>query len=206
MFWPTLTECGKCGVEKPECARCQRSGKQCVYRDEVGLLFHNETAHTSARAERLWHSRTIQNSSKDVITYSNSGISSRSTSQSQTPSLTRSLHQSLELVALARFVHDFVLQTESNATRLGYLEFVPALYYSSASGSSLSSAVEAVALANLNRRCRAPTVAAAASARYGAALRLTGEALKEPALMLTHETLLSCHLLGMYEVSGTCWA
>ena len=83
----------------------------------------------------------------------------------------------------------------------GYLEYLPEMYAASRPGSSISTVFEAVALANLSRRYHGPSdVSAMAAAKYGSALRLTSEALKDPKQMLSHEAVLSCHLLGMYEV------
>jgi hypothetical protein len=166
----------------------------------MDLLFHDETAHASARAERMWLSRSAPDSSDSSARSSPEPKSGAITLSRRTPLYQTAPPQSLHELVLARFIHDFVL-SERQISTVGYHAFLPQLYRLSEPGSALAMVVEAVAFANFSRRCHAPVAADTASARYCAALRLTNEDLRDPAKAMKHETLLSCHLLGLYEVS-----
>ena len=150
----------------------------------------------------MWLSRSHDTSDESTdCSSTSSGRDSRAIIPHSVSVFTKSLHQSLEEVALARFIHDFVLERESKLAPLGYLEYLPEIYCSNGPGSSVIPVIEAVALANFSKRCHCTSqVAATASAKYRVGLRLTSEALKDPVTMRKNETLLSCYLLGMYEV------
>jgi hypothetical protein len=182
------------------CKRCERLGKECVYRDEVDLLFHDETAHTSARAERMWLARAKDDTSdQSTVT---SSIQSRQTTPDRLQRPLYALKESLEDIALSRFSFDYLSGSNDHGVIPEFLGFTPLLYSSSEKGSSLATTLEAVALANYSCRYRnVPGFTAAAAERYGKALGRTSAALKDPKTMLKHETVLSCHLLAMYEVS-----
>lgn len=178
-----------------------RTGNQCVYRAEVDLLFHDETAHATARAERMWLARANQESCDDRTVTSGNHLSRDSYSRSCTPAPSKELHLSLEDLAVARFVHDYVVASGDRSVPFGYFDFLPRVYCTNKVGSSINTAIEAVALANFSRRCHLHSdVTTTAATRYGKALALTHAALRDPVTMLSHETVLSCHLLGLYEV------
>jgi hypothetical protein len=164
----------------------------------VDLLFHDETAHTSARAERMWLARA-----KDDTPDESSSVRSRQSTLDRTQRPLYALKESLEDIALSRFSFDYLSGSNDHGVVPDFLGFTPLLYSSSKKGSSLTTTLEAVALANYSCRYRSiPGVTTAAAERYGKALGRTSAALKDPKTMLKHETVLSCHLLAMYEVSS----
>lgn len=74
------------------------------------------------------------------------------------------------------------------------------MYIQSASDSALTAAIVAVSLANINGRIRSSKIEGNGRKEYGAALKLTKEALEDPLDQKRDETLLAIYLLGMYEV------
>ena len=106
-----------------------------------------------------------------------------------------------EDVAVQRFIFDFVLKPGSRLSLSGHLEHLPDLHQACKPGSSLQTAVEAVAFANLSRRGHAPHYRELAARRYGETIRLTTAALSDKAAAFQDETVFACHLLSMYEVS-----
>ena len=195
--------CAQCDEARPTCVKCSRIGKLCSYRDSVDLLFHDETPNAAARAKRLWQARA---SPVRSVSSPSSGRSSQSSSASPSSVLEltldspRSLSPSREQVAIQRFNFDFVIEPNGCLGSTGHLEFVPALYSACEQGSSLELAVEAVAFANLSRRGHAAHISKLATRKYVEAMRLTGVALNDFKTMTTDETLVSCHLLSLYEV------
>lgn len=126
----------------------------------------------------------------------------RSQSPNHDPGPLYPLKESLRDVALSRFLFDYISGADNSGIVPNYLGFTPELYSSCDKESSLAATLEAVAFANYSCRYRnVPGVTNLAADRYGKALGRTSAALRDPKTMLKHETVLSCHLLGMYEVS-----
>jgi hypothetical protein len=168
-------------------------GRDCTYRDTVDLLFHDETANAGARANRLWLAR--------AATAMESPCRDQAEIVEQPTSVPLQLPLLEKDLVIQRFMFDFVLEKEGSQSPPGYLQFVPDMYSKCRSGSALDASVQAVAYANWRRRIRATHIMSIANERYTDAIRLTSKALEDAMTMGTDDTLLCCHLLGLWEVS-----
>ena len=172
--------------------------KECVYRETVDLLFHDETNHASARANRLWHARAAPD---QMDTKRSKPASPVSIDRTPSPdSLWQPPPFSYKEVMVQRFIYDFVVGSWGLFTPQGFLDFAPDMYSRCQPGSSLMLAFEAAACANLCRRGHAPHMASTSLRMYGQAIESTRLALDSPRSLFEDETLLSCHMLAIFEV------
>jgi hypothetical protein len=185
----------QCDEGRPSCGRCLRTSRSCQYRDPVDLILHNQTTHTSERAQKLWQSRSVKTiDSRDGDAGAISGMSSPGF-----PITPETIYD----LALQRFIFDYVFQANFHLGRLGHLEFLPQILTAVNQLPFLSAAIESAVFANFAKRYNSPVAMKAAIGEYGKAVSLTNDALRSPSMVEKDEILLACFLLGICEVLKT---
>jgi hypothetical protein len=119
---------------------------------------------------------------------------------------TYGISTSIEEEALCHFINSFVLLPCMGNSR-SYMDFIiPAMEAEKSlisPGTSLNTAVMAVAMAAFGNRQRYQLVLAKAAKQYAKALKQVNEALLDPELALEDQTLATVLILGVFEVTIT---
>lgn len=179
----------QCDDAKPECMKCQRSGRVCAgYRTTEQLIFRS--MNTSVVAKTNIH--TITN----ALTPITSAYGTRASFASTSSILYTQPSTDWEQCAIGRFLAHFV-ETPSDATS-GYLEFLPQML--KWSFESTRNALLAISLANLANVSGKRDLGRKSKVHYGRALRSLQVALNARETVAADNTLVNVVLLQMYEV------
>lgn len=197
----------QCDETKPTCKQCAKSRRQCPgYKDELDLVFRNETLATERRARK---SKKPSAQSKAAPSGSGSkpaaGSSKADASASQAVTQVASaLNVPFEQQAACHFVANFVLIPRYGVTR-GFMDYLPAMLQSKDRPDHLKLAFNACAYASLgNRAGPGNDFRNIALANYTKALSATHKALQDPVAAKSDATLASILLFSLYEnVSAT---
>ncbi|KAH6894310.1 hypothetical protein B0T10DRAFT_558455 [Thelonectria olida] len=212
----------KCDRRRPSCQRCLTRNELCVgYRDEVDLLFQNETEKVVLKSTSK--SATSSSSSSTSSRNRSSGRRTRSrsvepspvtepldTSAVQVPSSHRPWlkkshagHQSasLEDQAVSIFMDAYVIHPCNESSSPGFLEHLPCLFgeVNVQGRYALRWAVQAAAFANLSREEDAETMAHRALECYGEALGALGKSLAEKRKAPDDYDLMAVVMLDIFE-------
>ncbi|KAK1979189.1 C6 zinc finger protein [Colletotrichum cereale] len=191
-----------CDEKHPACSRCTRTQKRCLgYRNQTDLMFHNENTRTKARF-RQWHARTSGSASTSANNASLSPLFSAGTNlmYSDPVTLTYSLSLPREEVVINYFYHT-VLDNLSDEDPVRYLlTQLPNLYATSDPGSALRLATEAVSYASYTTLV--PGAALLCRKRYVEAIKAIGQAIQDPAEVVSDQTLYAVLLLCGYETTA----
>lgn len=116
------------------------------------------------------------------------------------PNVTPNLHRQ----AYDRFLYDFVFPESPNRApgepTDALWSFVPILYQNAVEGSSITTAVDALAYINYANRCNAPQAESLAEACLAKTISSLSKAIADRKVAATNATLCSAYLLGVYEV------
>lgn len=107
---------------------------------------------------------------------------------------------STEAQATAFFFRNFVLLPQEAESMRGFLELILPLYNTASHSSPLHSITHCVALSVLGNYPGRQHMVQEATVKYGEALQKVREAVKNPDLAKTDETLLSVMMFSLYEV------
>ena len=117
------------------------------------------------------------------------------------PSLVRELPADWTQSAITSFFSQFVIPIGKPVRLAGFLDFLPKMYVSQPEESVVSTAVKAIALANLANRSSMRSFQVQATVAYGDTLRKLQCALHDPVEAKSDETLTTLLLIRCYEVS-----
>jgi hypothetical protein len=109
--------------------------------------------------------------------------------------------------AINRFFFDYTLPIARpfGLTHAGIFDYVPAVFASAPSSSSLREAISAVSLANFDRRTGFAIEGNRINVErhYGNALRLVKKEMQDPATASSDQLVLAVQMLGIFEVRDT---
>jgi len=197
LFSPSVSDRWQCDLSKPSCGQCNRSERQCAgYRDQIQLSFRDETQGVVEKAQR----RSDRSNPDHLQQCKPTGpIEGQLLPCGRTPSKTPPAFLSIDAVdqAVAFFFRSHVNEA-SESCSLVYKD-LPGLYAAECN-SALSCVIKAIGLAGLSSYRSAPALMPSAFAHYSLALSFIGSALRNRALAITDQTLLTIYLLGIYEV------
>lgn len=200
------------------------------YRDSFAAIFRNETESTKRKALRGKHVKSttiaaepdsdtwfVQELPAAPLTASFQETSFTTTAlvpverspgqrrkgsvvSSTSSSPRRAIAPSLEEKGLCFFVANFVFISQKSDIR-GHLQFLPEMMKAkNYPGSTLSFAVEAVAMASFGNRPENRSLLPLAAQQYSEALQMVNKDLQNPKLVMEDETLASVMLLSLFEV------
>lgn len=194
----------QCDEGQPTCQRCSKSGFPCVYRDEFDLFLRNQTNKTAEAAQKKWRSRSKKSPAESFTEVSSSSPeSARERSIETSPSaLPQDVHtiSSLQDLAFARFVFDYVITPTPYTSYASFYDFVPKLCLNADKKSSAFAALSATALANFAGRCRSEEAKRRSVEEYGRAIQLLKTTMSSEDPKSCLELLATSSLLGTYEL------
>ncbi|KAJ9298970.1 transcriptional regulator family: Fungal Specific TF [Paecilomyces variotii] len=203
-----------CDQTRPACSQCTRANRACPgYRDELSLLFRDESQDVARKAKEAKSSRGASNLSKKkrsscsfeneanldqrVILRRATAVESQRHHYDCGPLMSRWISAPLEERATNFFFANFAWVWAS-VTRKG-VYFAPHIE-DSLGGKALMAGVASVGCATLSNIHNAPEFHVSARKHYIAALRLIKEALADPSQAKTDLTFTASLLLGMFEL------
>ncbi|KAH7069490.1 hypothetical protein FB567DRAFT_456611 [Paraphoma chrysanthemicola] len=206
----------KCDQKRPSCSQCKRAGRDCQgYRDPLSMMFKNESEVVAKKAEKRYEKLAKQKppSKKDPPTPTTdcskwSLDQDRLMSQGSThvapytryptpESMTREIVPSIQDHAVGFFIGNYVAQPQ--IIPRGQFEWIVELLAQPDTEEVLQNSVYAASLAGFANASKSPTIMQQAQKTYGAALRMTNEALRSKETAIKDTTLIAVIMLGMYE-------
>ncbi|KAH7072644.1 hypothetical protein BKA63DRAFT_47785 [Paraphoma chrysanthemicola] len=206
----------KCDQKRPSCSQCRRAGRACHgYRDALSMMFKNESEVVAKKAEKRYEKLAKQKpaSKKDPRTpttdssewpfdqdWLTSQVGTHVVPYTRYPtpeSMTREIVPSIEDQALGFFIGNYVALPL--IVPRGQFEWVVELLAQPDTEEILRKSVYAASLAGFANACKSPTIMQQAQRTYGAALRMTNEALRFKETAIKDTTLIAVIMLGMYE-------
>ena len=201
----------KCDKVKPECSQCIRVGKKCPgYRDQLSLMFRDESSKVIQKAHAQWApSDQIGSSSSSMRTTSSGSGSDRQTRSSSAESVSprtlvpvkiyQPVASNLEQQGVHFYITNYLMNhpdapTSTEELATDWLE-LPAT----------SNVMMAVGLAGLGNLKEDGNMRLVARQKYGAALQETGKLLHgmRGDLSKLHAPLRAIITLALYEVRLT---
>ncbi|QDS69704.1 hypothetical protein FKW77_009800 [Venturia effusa] len=195
----------KCDEGQPACQRCEKSGIPCVYRDEFDIFLRNQTNKAAEAAQKKWRSRSKKPSAESSTEVSGDHASSSSSGSAREKSLETDLPQlpvtcSLQDVALARFMYDFVIEPTPQNPYSSFFGFVPKIRSTMNKSSPAFAALSAAAFANLAGRCQSAEAKTRSVEEYGRAIQLLKITMNSTDANSCVDLLATSSLLGTYEL------
>ena len=184
----------KCDRLLPSCSRCEDTRHACQYLGpkDSQLRIRDQTDVAARRAITGWRTRTLQK-----------GLSSSDHIKPLNDRLARSVDLPIENLAFQRFLYDFAdCHGSPFYWFLGYISRRWASKPASPKQAATKLALNAVSLANFNRRHHDQRAAQLAWTKHGAALSNLSHCLKDPTETASYETVLMALMLGLYQVSS----
>jgi hypothetical protein len=215
----TMTNTSQCDRFLPECSQCIRVNQACPgYRDELDLMFQDESRDVARRAQVAWLRRSggsattsqpvaqldpnISNSleSENAPTafslhqkpavQQNSQPNGRNSTLIQHPS--KGIQPTLEDLANGFFFTEYVFGSSGSFEYLQWFDKLMVM------DENLSASIRAVGLAGLSNARQSSTVMEKAVQQYGRAIRLTNLSL-QTSTATKDSTLLSVMMLNLFE-------
>ena len=172
---------GKCDETHPECGKCKKQGRECVYAADPVFRNMNQWSKKSVQT------RVAQNAARSNASHS--------------PSSLVSLDYAAN--AIGPFFDHFIKHPDYLESTRGFLPELPSKYASLPSSSYLAQAVNACALSHMANVSKLTHLELKASECYGDSLRSLNNAMQTSTTAASDDSLYTIMLLALYEVRQT---